>query len=54
MHKFLPDCQFLIIPSTDDVISNYPIPQPVFDFRPKQHIKFASNPCTLKLDGSKP
>lgn len=49
----LPDVQLLIIPSTDDVISVYPIPQPAFDFRPKPNVRFASNPCTLKLDGGK-
>lgn len=45
--------QFLIMPSTDDVISMYPIPQPSFDFRPKPQIKFVSNPCTVKILGSK-
>lgn len=53
IEKILPNLQILFIPSTDDVISIYPIPQPPYDLRPKNQIKFCSNPCTFSLQSGK-
>jgi len=47
--KILPDMQILIIPSTDDVISMYPIPQPAFELNLKNLVKFGSNPTSIRL-----
>jgi hypothetical protein len=43
----------MILPSTDDVISLYPIPQPPFDLKTKSMVKFASNPATVRLESGR-
>ena len=43
----------MILPSTDDVISLYPIPQPPFDLKTKGMVKFASNPATVRLESGR-
>ena len=51
--KILPDMQIMIMPSTDDVISMYPIPQPPYELKTKNLVKFASNPTTVRLESNK-
>lgn len=49
VREVLPEVEVVVVPSTDDVLSVYPMPQPPLDIKPKPQVKLVSNPTTLTL-----